>query len=91
MSAALPLPAATLLEVVVPVYNEEAALPHAIEELTEHLAGLPWSWQVTIADNASHRRHAAGGPPAGPRARSRARGVDLAGEGSRTRLEAGVV
>ncbi len=53
MSAVQPLPAATRLEVVVPVHNEEAALPGAIEQLTAHLASLPWTWQVTIADNAS--------------------------------------
>lgn len=53
MSAVQPLPTATLLEIVVPVHNEEAALPGAIEQLTTHLASLPWSWRVTIADNAS--------------------------------------
>ncbi len=53
MSAALPLPDSRSVEVVVPVYNEEAALPRAVEELTDHLARLPWSWRVTIADNAS--------------------------------------
>jgi putative flippase GtrA len=53
VSAALPLPAATRLEVVVPVHNEEVALPRAIETLTSHLTALPWTWRVTIADNAS--------------------------------------
>jgi len=41
------------LEVVIPVHNEEAALGRAVEEVTRALDGLPWSWQVTIADNAS--------------------------------------
>ena len=42
------------VDVVVPVYNEEAALPGSIERLTEFLAGhLHSSWRVTIADNAS--------------------------------------
>ena len=42
------------VEVVVPVYNEEAALPGSIERLTEFLARhLPNRWRVTIADNAS--------------------------------------
>ena len=42
------------VDVVVPVYNEEAALPGSIERLTEYLAGhLPNPWRVTIADNAS--------------------------------------
>lgn len=42
------------VDVVVPVYNEEAALSGSIERLTEFLAGhLHSSWRVTIADNAS--------------------------------------
>jgi putative flippase GtrA len=53
VSAAVPLPDTRSVEVVVPVFNEEAALPRAVGALTDHLAGLPWSWQVTIADNAS--------------------------------------
>lgn len=42
-----------VLEVVIPVHDEEVALPRAVADLTAHLAGLPWSWRVTIADNAS--------------------------------------
>ncbi len=53
MSAALPLPATTQIEVVVPVHNEQEALPRAIDALTAHLDTLPWMWRVTIADNAS--------------------------------------
>lgn len=42
------------VEVVVPVYNEEAALTGSIEKLTGFLDNhLPNPWQVTIADNAS--------------------------------------
>ena len=42
------------VDVVVPVYNEEAALPGSIERLTSFLAGnLPNPWRVIIADNAS--------------------------------------
>ncbi len=44
---------APVLEVVVPVYNEEEALPRAIRDLTARLDTFPWSWRVTIADNAS--------------------------------------
>ncbi len=44
---------APVLELVIPVFNEEAALPHAVADLTEHLARLPWTWRITIADNAS--------------------------------------
>ena len=45
---------AASVEVVVPVYNEEAALPGSIERLTEFLAEqMPNPWRVTIADNAS--------------------------------------
>ena len=40
--------------IVVPVYNEETALPDSIRRLTAFLAAnLPNPWQVTIADNAS--------------------------------------
>jgi putative flippase GtrA len=62
VSAVLPLPregdrtgatAPTVLEVVIPVHNEERQLAETVERLLEHLAGLPWSSMVTIADNAS--------------------------------------
>ena len=40
--------------IVVPVYNEETALPDSIRRLTAFLAAnLPNPWRVTIADNAS--------------------------------------
>ncbi len=42
-----------LLEVVIPVHNEEVALAGTVRRVTEHLADLPWTWRVTIADNAS--------------------------------------
>src|ERR687885_240923 len=42
------------VEVVVPVYNEEAALPGSTEILCEYLAAyFPYHWSVTIVDNAS--------------------------------------
>jgi putative flippase GtrA len=44
---------APLLDVVIPVHNEEVALADTVDRLTRHLDTLPWSWQVTIADNAS--------------------------------------
>lgn len=52
-------PAATydpVLEVEVPVHNEEKNLEPCIEELTERLAALPFSAQTTIVDNASTDR-----------------------------------
>jgi glycosyltransferase involved in cell wall biosynthesis len=46
--------AALDVEIVVPVYNEEQALPGSIRRLHSFLsAGLPFSWQILIADNAS--------------------------------------
>lgn len=42
-----------LLDLVVPVYNEVHALEPSVRRLAAHLAGLPWSWRVTIVDNAS--------------------------------------
>jgi putative flippase GtrA len=42
-----------VLDVVIPVHNEEAQLADSVRIVVEHLDTLPWSWQVTIADNAS--------------------------------------
>ncbi len=44
---------ATVLDVVIPVYNEEAQLAASVERVLAHLATLPWTSRVTIADNAS--------------------------------------
>ncbi len=42
------------VEVVIPVYNEEVALPGSIQDLTSFLSdNLPNPWQIVIADNAS--------------------------------------
>ena len=42
------------VEVVVPVYNEEAALPQSIPALCAYLETyFPYRWSVVIADNAS--------------------------------------
>lgn len=42
------------IDIVIPVYNEEAALPVSIPALVEFLQGhLANPWQVVIADNAS--------------------------------------
>jgi putative flippase GtrA len=43
-----------LLTVVVPVFNEEAALERSIRRLHRFLAGeFPFRWRIVIADNAS--------------------------------------
>ena len=50
---ALPYPQVTV-EVVVPVYNEESALPRNIPILCDYLRTyFPYRWSVVIADNAS--------------------------------------
>ena len=42
------------VEIVIPVYNEESALPISIPHLTSYLSEhCPYEWRVTIADNAS--------------------------------------
>ena len=42
------------IEVVVPVYNEQAALPGSIHRLHDYLSnGFPFSSRIVIADNAS--------------------------------------
>lgn len=45
----------TTVDVVVPVYNEERALPQSIPTLQEFLAGpqFPYEWRIIIGDNAS--------------------------------------
>ena len=49
-----PATEAPRIEIVVPVYNEQAALPGSIRRLHEHLsAELPYTWRIVIADNAS--------------------------------------
>src|SRR5215213_2554876 len=48
------LTATTVLDVVVPVYNEEHSLGPCVRRLHEHLASfVPYSFRITIADNAS--------------------------------------
>ena len=42
------------VEIVVPVYNEEAALEHSVLRLHRFLSeAFPFSWRIVIADNAS--------------------------------------
>jgi glycosyltransferase involved in cell wall biosynthesis len=46
--------AAPLLDVVVPVYNEQAGLARSVRRLHRYLAGeFPFSWRIVVADNAS--------------------------------------
>lgn len=45
------------VDVVIPVYNEERALPISIPTLCQYLESyVPYHWTVTIADNASRDR-----------------------------------
>jgi putative flippase GtrA len=44
---------APVLDVVVPVHDEEAALAASVARLHRHLRRLPYSFRITIADNAS--------------------------------------
>ena len=45
---------APVLDVVVPVHNEQAVLADSIHRLHEHLStDFPWAFRITIADNAS--------------------------------------
>ena len=46
-----------LVEIVIPVYNEERALRPCIEKLRAYLTDtFPYPWQIRIADNASKDR-----------------------------------
>jgi glycosyltransferase involved in cell wall biosynthesis len=52
----LPFPrqAAATVDIVIPVYNEERALPGCVDVLHTYLADhFPYDWTITIADNAS--------------------------------------
>jgi glycosyltransferase involved in cell wall biosynthesis len=50
----LPAAAAPDIEIVVPVYNEAAALEQSVRRLHRFLSdGFPFSWRIVIADNAS--------------------------------------
>ena len=49
-----PVAAGPVLDLVIPVYNEAAGLETSIRAVCAYLTGeLPFSWRVTIADNAS--------------------------------------
>jgi putative flippase GtrA len=55
MTETRPLPRpAPQIEIVVPVYNEEAILARSIRRLHRFLSdGFPFTWRIVIADNAS--------------------------------------
>ncbi|MEA3019295.1 MAG: hypothetical protein QOI47_819 [Actinomycetota bacterium] len=42
-----------LLDLVVPVYNEEDAIVPSVRRLAEHLRDFPYTWRISIVDNAS--------------------------------------
>ncbi|WP_022929027.1 glycosyltransferase [Patulibacter americanus] len=43
-----------VVEIVVPVHNEQAALPGSIRRLHDHLSdGFPFGWRIVVANNAS--------------------------------------
>ena len=45
---------ATIIDIVIPVYNEESDLEPCVRRLHAHLtAGFPYPFQITVADNAS--------------------------------------
>ena len=44
----------TLVEIVIPVYNEEKVLAQSVTRLRDYLVEhFPFTWRITIADNAS--------------------------------------
>jgi len=47
-------PGAPVLDVVIPVYNEEGDLERCVRRLHAHLSGtFPYPFRITVADNAS--------------------------------------
>ena len=54
MSYSAPAAGVPLIEIVIPVRNEQRELTDHVTRLVEHLrAGFPYAWLVTIADNGS--------------------------------------
>ncbi len=53
VGTAVPSMPAPVLDVVIPVHNEEAQLARSVRRVLDHLEELPWTFRVTIADNAS--------------------------------------
>jgi glycosyltransferase involved in cell wall biosynthesis len=54
MSYSAPASGVPLVEIVVPVRNEQRELASHVTRLMEHLrSGFPYAWRVTIADNGS--------------------------------------
>src|SRR5262245_56924134 len=47
---------ATVVEIVIPVLNEERALPGCIRTLYSFLERFPLDWKITVADNGSTDR-----------------------------------
>src|SRR6185369_1573391 len=41
------------VSIVIPVYNEQAILHAAVIDLRERLEGVPWSYEVILAENGS--------------------------------------
>ncbi|HEY1538329.1 MAG TPA: glycosyltransferase, partial [Solirubrobacteraceae bacterium] len=42
------------VDIVVPVYNEQAVLARSIRRLHDHLTDhMPFEWRIVVADNAS--------------------------------------
>lgn len=57
LPSAMREPQAAVVDVVVPVHNEEATLARSVEQVLEYLtASFPFTWVLTIADNASTDR-----------------------------------
>ena len=48
-----PVADAPALDVVIPVHNEEVDLAGSVARVHEHLSRLPYTFRITIADNAS--------------------------------------
>ena len=83
---------APVLDVVIPVYNEEVDLAGVGRPgCTSTCAPLPWTFRITIADNASTDGTALVAHRLSPRATTRCAAVHLAGEGPRPGAQAGVV
>ncbi len=48
--------AGPFLSVIIPAFDEESRIGSALEELTRHLSGKPYEWEIIVADDGSTDR-----------------------------------
>ncbi|MET8861327.1 glycosyltransferase [Nonomuraea sp. NPDC004580] len=81
-----PAPSLASVDIVIPVLNEERALPGCVRTLLHRLDGFPLPWRVTIVDNGStDATWRVAGALAGEFAEVHARRIQVRGRGAALR------